>query len=222
MVSFLTPFSALPALVTSPILAAPPAVSSDQTTSRQLGPSAADPSATRPFLRISNIILLSPDFPLHTFLESSAPLLNGLSRTHGTVVTIYGDRHDRPLGYGEYMNRLFTAVACRPAAWPFPAWRSLGRLHGAPWADETELDADIIDTTWMQAGLPAGDPDLAINTTMRHSHFTVNRLMVEDLAECVITGRRAEQRTSRLQRRDSHTCFRFFTEVDEPAVRVQL
>ncbi len=56
-----------------------------------------------PFL---DVVLLSPDFPLHAFEEGTTRLLEFLAAAHGTLTTIYGDRHDKPLGYGELMNRL--------------------------------------------------------------------------------------------------------------------
>lgn len=61
-----------------------------------------------------------------------------------------------------------------------------------------DLGFDVVDTTRMQAGLPAGNPDVAIDTRMRHSHFSINQLVVDDLVELLCTGRRAAQRTSRL------------------------
>ena len=78
------------------------------------------------------------------------------------------------------------------------SWRrSLGRLWGAlTW---TLLDLDVVDTTWLQAGLPAGSPDLAVNTRLRHSHFSFNQLTVDDVAELIVHGRRAAARTSRLR-----------------------
>ena len=83
-----------------------------------------------------------------------------------------------------------------------------------PSAARPALDVDVIDTTWMQAGLPAGDPDLAINTLMRHSYFTINQLVVDDLVEVMTTGRRAQQRMGRLRRRDTGDVFRFFSSGD--------
>ena len=38
-----------------------------------------------------------------------------------------------------------------------------------------------------QAGLPAGDPNLAVNTRMRHTDFAINQLVVDDLVECALT-----------------------------------
>ena len=102
-------------------------------------------------LRLANIALLSPDFPLRAFETESVPFLRNLAAAHGTVTTIYGDRHDRPLGYGEVFNRLLRR--------PSEGWRSLGRLWPV-----RGLDCDVIDTTWMQAGLPRG------RSGPRHQH----------------------------------------------------
>ena len=142
----------------------------------------AAPSFERSGVRLANVVLLSPDFPLHAFEEGTTRLLEFLAAAHGTLTTIYGDRHDKPLGYGELMNRFVMR--------PEEGWRSLGRLWPV-----RGLDCDIIDTTWMQAGLPAGEPDLAINTAMRHSQFTINQHVVNDIVECITTGQRASKRT---------------------------
>ena len=135
-------------------------------------------------LALGHVVLLSPDFPLRAFVETAAESLAAL----GATTTIYGDRHDRPLAYSELLCRLLGAAD----------WRSLGRLQGAPWSGE--CDVDVVDTTWMQAGLPAGDPDLAVNTKMRHSQFAVNQLIAADIVELLTTGRRAAER-GRLRRR---------------------
>jgi len=51
------------------------------------------------------------------------------------------------------------------------------------------LDLDIIDTG-----------DLDSNMSERHhSFFNINRLMVDDLYDLIVTGKRAEERTSRLK-----------------------
>ena len=53
--------------------------------------------------------------------------------------------------------------------------------------------------------LAAGDPDLAVNTLMRHSHFAINQLIIDDLTELLLTGRRAAERTSRLRVREGRS-----------------
>ena len=105
-------------------------------------------------LQLLSVTLLSPDHPLDDFLATSYPLLSAL----GVPLTIYGDRHDKPLTYSELVS----------------GERTLGKLWGAPWAERiaapiappaagaagTEemesgvarwLDVDVVDTTFMQA-----------------------------------------------------------------------
>ena len=53
----------------------------------------------------------------------------------------------------------------------------------------------------MEAGLPAGDLSVAVNIRLRHSHFTINQLMVDDLRELLVCRRRAAARATRLRRR---------------------
>ncbi len=52
------------------------------------------------------------------------------------------------------------------------------------------LDIDLIDTS---------DLDRNTNSSF-HSFFNVNRLMVDDLHELIVTGKRAAERTSRLKK----------------------
>lgn len=145
-------------------------------------------------LTIANVVLLSPDVPLQTFHDRGVP--RSLEALGGRV-TVYGDRHDRPLSYSETFHWL-----CNPRS---DGWRSLGRLNGAPWTNAPRID--VVDTTWMQAGQPAGDPDIAINMVMRHSHFMINTLFVDDLVELLVSGKAAEHRTRQLRRRDGSDIF---------------
>ena len=39
----------------------------------------------------------------------------------------------------------------------------------------------------MQAGLPAGDPEVAVSLKQRHAHFAINQLMVDDLCAPPVT-----------------------------------
>ena len=95
-------------------------------------------------VRIPNVVLLAPDFPLETFVEHSSSGLAAL----GATATLYGDRHDRPLRYSETLGRWLpwvmpkeVAVVATGAqssssagAASLAPWQSLGRLLGAPWA----------------------------------------------------------------------------------------
>lgn len=53
-----------------------------------------------------------------------------------------------------------------------------------------ELDVDVIDTS---------DLDRNVNTQF-HGYFNINRIMVDDLFELIVTGRRAEERQTRLKK----------------------
>ena len=190
-------------------------------------------------LALANVILLSPDFPTATFLSTSHPLLKALgahTTIYGdrddrplsyselfNGVHALGRLRDAP--WGRASDRA-DGHARRPAPGREGA-RSKedgdkGATDGAVAEEDDEddeeraarresewLDVDVIDTTHMQAGLPAGEPELALNVRLRHAHFTINRLMVDDLAELLLHGHRAEQRTSRLQRRAGNV-FHFF------------
>ena len=65
-------------------------------------------------------------------------------------------------------------------------------LTFAPTAKTPALDLDVIDTSWMDT-----------NTVgPRHSYFNVNRWLIDDLAEIIVTRRRASSRPHRLVKLD--------------------
>eukprot|EP01055_Gregarina_sp_Pseudo9_P002643 Gregarina_sp_Pseudo_9__2642@NODE_289_length_3280_cov_4_072508_g256_i1_p1_GENE_NODE_289_length_3280_cov_4_072508_g256_i1NODE_289_length_3280_cov_4_072508_g256_i1_p1_ORF_typecomplete_len696_score137_72DUF900/PF05990_12/6_5e39Lipase/PF00151_19/0_0024Lipase_2/PF01674_18/0_034LCAT/PF02450_15/0_065_NODE_289_length_3280_cov_4_072508_g256_i111553242 len=79
------------------------------------------------------------------------------------------------------------------------------RRHLRPWhrkdrilmqnAPDVEwLDLDIIDTTYMDTNVHG----------MRHSFWSLNREIIEDFRELLVTRKRASQRTGRLDRRDGN------------------
>ena len=55
-------------------------------------------------------------------------------------------------------------------------------------------------STWIHLPNMAGDLAVAINIGMRHAHFTVNQMMVDDIRELILCRRRAAERKSRLLR----------------------
>ncbi|EUD66641.1 hypothetical protein C922_02962 [Plasmodium inui San Antonio 1] len=56
------------------------------------------------------------------------------------------------------------------------------------------LDVDVIDTTWLGSNVH----------TLRHSYWSLNREIIEDIRELIVTRKRARQRTSRLDRREGN------------------
>ncbi|KYR01760.1 hypothetical protein DLAC_01770 [Tieghemostelium lacteum] len=121
-------------------------------------------------INLTNLILLNPDYEINTFRNDYSEL-----RTYCPRITVYADHRD---------------VAIK-MAFRITQKQNLGNnIHAIP--DETGgglLDVDIIDTG-----------DLDSNMSERHhSFFNINRLMVDDLHDLIVTGKRALERTSRLK-----------------------
>lgn len=135
-------------------------------------------------------------------------------RKLGAVTTLYGDHNDRLLTFSEMISRkrslgrLWGQVVNRMRDTVKPHRNAAkvepqGQSASSEWEDgmpsTNVLDLDIVDTTWLQAGLPAGSPDLAVNTKLRHTHFSFNQLTVDDVTELIVHGHRAAARNSRLR-----------------------
>eukprot|EP01113_Clastostelium_recurvatum_P032840 TRINITY_DN4274_c0_g1_i6.p1 TRINITY_DN4274_c0_g1~~TRINITY_DN4274_c0_g1_i6.p1 ORF type:complete len:807 (+),score=169.26 TRINITY_DN4274_c0_g1_i6:202-2622(+) len=120
-------------------------------------------------IHMVNLILLNPDYEIETFRNDHSELRSYCSR-----ITVYADHRDQAIRLAFKMTQK----------------ASMGN-NILPILDNkgSFLDMDIIDTG-----------DLDSNMSERHhSFFNVNRLMVDDLWDLVVTGKRAEERTSRLK-----------------------
>ena len=53
------------------------------------------------------------------------------------------------------------------------------------------LDMDVIDTSWMDSNVQG----------LRHNYFNVNRYMIDDIRDVILTKRRAYLRSGRLTHR---------------------
>jgi len=121
-------------------------------------------------LELVNLVLLNPDYELETFKNDYYEM-----QPYCNKITIYADKRDAAI-------RL---------AFKMTSKQSLGNNIN-PLVDSRGrmLDLDLIDTS-----------DLDRNTSSSfHSFFNVNRLMVDDLWELVVTGKRAEGRYNRLKK----------------------
>lgn len=120
-------------------------------------------------LELQNLILLNPDYEVETFRHDHDELSQ-----YCPNITVYADRRDVALKLAFRINRK----------------ESLGS-NTEPLLDEdgNPLDLDIVDT---------GDLDRNINGQF-HGYFNINRVMVDDLHDLIVTGKRAEDRTSRLK-----------------------
>jgi len=121
-------------------------------------------------IHLHNLIFLNPDYELSTFQNDYLDL-----RAYCSKVSIYADRRDTAI-------RLAFRMTSKP---------SLGN-NVNPLLDNKGnlLDIDLIDTS---------DLDRNTNSSF-HSFFNINRLMVDDLYELIVTGKRAVERTSRLKK----------------------
>lgn len=143
-------------------------------------------------------------------------------RRLGTVATLYGDHNDRLLTFAELLSgkrslgRLWAplgvgAGSIRHSDAHSEHERDVKRQvapqpqDGSGFTeyrneDPSEfVDLDVVDTSWLQAGIPPGSPGLVVNMPLRHTHFCFNQLTVDDVRELIVDGRRAAQRTSRLR-----------------------
>jgi esterase/lipase superfamily enzyme len=128
-------------------------------------------------IHLANIILMNPDYEIETFKNDYADL-----RTYCARISIYADHRDEAIRIAHKLTQK----------------ASLGN-NILPLQDSKGgfLDIDIIDTG-----------DLDSNMSERHhSFFNINRLMVDDLYDLIVTGKRAEERTSRLKQ--TGNVFRF-------------
>lgn len=120
-------------------------------------------------ITLANIILMNPDYEIETFKSDYLEL-----RTYCARITIYADHRDDAIRLAHKLTQK----------------ASLGN-NVLPLLDSNGgfMDIDIVDTG-----------DLDSNMSERHhSFFNINRLMVDDLYDLIVTGKRAEERTSRLK-----------------------
>jgi len=135
---------------------------------------------------IQNLIFLNPDYEMNTFINDYDEL-----RKYIHNITIYADRRDLALKISNRVNRsqsLGLGVVNKPR---------IDKLTNND--DNLNLlnEIDIVDTS---------DLDRNMNSQF-HGYFNINRMMVDDLWELIVTNTRAEQRISRLKRYG--TVFRF-------------
>ncbi|KAG0195854.1 hypothetical protein BGX28_000523 [Mortierella sp. GBA30] len=124
-------------------------------------------------IQLATFTLLNPDADLEVFLEDDYWTLS----RYCPHITLYADAHDGALFWSEVLGRK----------------KSLGRhprtLVYTPTAEV--LDVDVIDTTSLDVNIHS----------IRHNFFNLNRMLVDDLYDVVVLGRRAKEREGRLSSR---------------------
>ena len=163
---------------------------------------ASDASArSTPRLKLSTCTLLHPEHDLDTFIQRDYKLLRSVCE----VITLYMDRKDNALAWAEVLNRAPSlgkhpfALVSQERAQSRKSVVSYVRgyemdvdLMITPSAQRPALDVDVIDTSWMDTN--AAGP--------RHAYFNVNRWLIDDLAEVILTRKRAAARPHRLVKLD--------------------
>ncbi|KAF9156579.1 hypothetical protein BG015_003879 [Linnemannia schmuckeri] len=124
-------------------------------------------------IQLATFTLLNPDADLDIFLEEDYWTLS----KYCPHITLYADAHDGALFWSEVLGRK----------------KSLGRhprtLVYSPTGEV--LDVDVIDTTSLDVNIHS----------IRHNFFNLNRMLVDDLYDVVVLGRRATEREARLSSR---------------------
>ncbi|KAF9404095.1 hypothetical protein BGZ94_004386, partial [Podila epigama] len=124
-------------------------------------------------IQLATFTLLNPDADLSVFLEEDYWTLSRFCNH----ITLYADARDGALFWSEVLGRQ----------------RSLGRhprtLVYTPTGEV--LDVDVIDTTSLDVNIHS----------IRHNFFNLNRMLVDDLYDVIVLGRRAREREGRLSSR---------------------
>ena len=172
-----------------------------------------------------SITLLNPDFPLRAFKEHAFKSIRRVS----SLITIVGDKADQALFWSSLINGGVNRFGgSQPSVLDFKdrtKQRQLQELVGKDIdglyhksdevkdvvefqntellnqasirigrkeeATNTYLDCDVIDTTGL---------DTNVNN-LRHAAYSVNSILLRDIEEIVITGRRAADRSTLLHKK---------------------
>lgn len=165
------------------------------------------------------ITMLNPDFPVLAFREHGFKSIRRICR----CITVVGDKKDQALWWSGVINGACNALKCDPPTvldsvarrqetgfnFQQPIGRDIESLyidgglsddsvaHDVPLHSTKKnsgniawLDLDVIDTT----GLDTNVNDL------RHAAFSVNSILLRDIEELVVTGKRARDRTTLLHK----------------------
>jgi esterase/lipase superfamily enzyme len=131
-----------------------------------------DNSINEDGIELKSLIFLNPDYELDTFVNDYADL-----KQFAQTTTLYADSRDEAIKVSKSINR--------KANLGLPV-ETAARLE-----EEKKMKGfDLIDTA---------DLDRNINTQF-HGYFNINRVMVDDLRELIVTGKQAEERTTRLKK----------------------
>jgi len=153
-----------------------------------------------PLPKLISLTLLNAEAPLHEFVEIDYPVI----RDYCELISVYNDEKDGPLELANVTSKIF-----KPDDPTGKGYKPLGRYarecyvndpsgamvmakHGKSRPKRLYPDIDIISTTSLDANIQG----------MRHTFFSSNRMLTDDLFDIIVYRRRAAQRDARLVKLD--------------------
>ena len=127
-------------------------------------------SGGQPRAHLVSVTLMNSEYPVRDFVGTGYHSL----REKCNHITIYGNKKDGALMWAQIFNDPQN----------FGAEKSLGKAMDDPSLSSGQLDVDVIDTTLLANN---------VHKT-KHSYFNINRELVEDLRDLIVTQRRAKHR----------------------------
>ncbi|KAG0223347.1 hypothetical protein BGW41_005610 [Actinomortierella wolfii] len=124
-------------------------------------------------IQLATMTLMNPDADLDIFLEDDYWILS----KYCPHITLYADARDGALFWSEVLGQK-KSLGRHPRTLVYPPTGEV-------------LDVDVIDTTSLDVNVHS----------IRHNFFNLNRMLVDDLYDIVVLGRRAREREGRLSNR---------------------
>ncbi|CAH1763007.1 4789_t:CDS:10 [Entrophospora sp. SA101] len=116
-------------------------------------------------MKLSSITLLNPDTSLSQFVNADYQQIS----KYCNHITVYTNRRDFALRVREFMSKE----------------KSLGRHTSSDlYLEGKLLNIDLIDTTQLDVNIHK----------LRHNFFNLNRILVDDLCDIIVSGRKANER----------------------------
>ncbi|KAF9975775.1 hypothetical protein BGZ73_000446 [Actinomortierella ambigua] len=124
-------------------------------------------------IQLATMTLMNPDADLDIFLDEDYWILS----KYCPHITLYADARDGALFWSQLLGQK-KSLGRHPRSLVYPPTGEV-------------LDVDVIDTTSLDVNVHS----------IRHNFFNLNRMLVDDLYDIVVLGRRAREREGRLSNR---------------------
>ncbi|KAJ3309305.1 hypothetical protein HDV04_006247 [Boothiomyces sp. JEL0838] len=132
---------------------------------------------------LSSITYINPEALLNPFCEEYVDII----RSHTSLITIYGNNRDIALKTAEALEGFSPILGCNVNGIRRSAFGG-GDIENYSETIRYLMEVDVIDTTEL---------DMNIHLA-RHSYFNLNKFIVDDVFDLIITRNRAKDREHRL------------------------